>query len=55
MQAIPATPAPGESCVVIEDGATYAEQVTVQNFTMNLSSIAIFADPGSGLTGMALR
>jgi titin len=47
--ALPAT-LTGHSCVVIHDGATYAEQVTVQNFTMNGSSIAIFADPGSGLT-----
>ena len=41
--------AAGKSCVVIEDGATYPEQVTVQNFAMSGSSIAIFADPGSGL------
>ncbi|MDD5303123.1 MAG: right-handed parallel beta-helix repeat-containing protein [Elusimicrobia bacterium] len=36
----------GHSCVVIRDGATYAEQVTVQNFTNNGSSISIFAAPG---------
>lgn len=40
----------GEACVVIEDGATYPEQVTVRNFTMNGSSITIFADPSTGLT-----
>ena len=39
----------GPACVVIRDGATYAEQVTVQNFTNNGSSISIFADPASGL------
>ncbi|MBI2384861.1 MAG: right-handed parallel beta-helix repeat-containing protein, partial [Elusimicrobia bacterium] len=39
----------GHSCVVIRDGATYAEQVTVQNFTNNGSSITIMADPASGL------
>ena len=43
-------PLTGYSCVVIEDGATYAEQVTVANFTMGVSSISIFADPASGLT-----
>ena len=42
-------PLTGPSCVVIRDGATYPEQVTVQNFTMNGSSISIFADPASGL------
>ncbi|MEQ1919161.1 MAG: hypothetical protein ABL955_08185, partial [Elusimicrobiota bacterium] len=40
----------GHSCVVIRDGATYAEQVTVQGFTNNGSSITILADPASGLT-----
>lgn len=40
----------GHNCVVIRDGATYAEQVTVRNFTNNGSSITIMADPGSGLT-----
>ena len=40
----------GRSCVVIRDGATYPEQVTVRNFTNNGSSITIFADPASGLT-----
>ncbi len=39
----------GHSCVVIRDGATYAEQVTVAGFTNNGSSITIFADPDSGL------
>ncbi|MBI2385681.1 MAG: right-handed parallel beta-helix repeat-containing protein, partial [Elusimicrobia bacterium] len=39
----------GHACVVIKDGATYAEQVTVQNFTNNGSSITIMADPASGL------
>ena len=42
-------PLTGNSCVMIEDGLTYAEQVTVQNYTMNGSSIAIFADPATGL------
>ncbi len=40
----------GQSCVVIRDGGTYAEQVTVRNFTNNGSSITIFADPASGFT-----
>ena len=40
----------GRSCVVIRDGATYPEQVTVQGFINNGSSITIFADPASGLT-----
>jgi len=39
----------GHSCVVIRDGAAYAEQVTVQGFTNGGSSITILADPGSGL------
>src|SRR6185436_8322665 len=39
----------GHSCVVIRDGATYAEQVNVRNFVNNGSSITIFADPASGL------
>ncbi len=38
----------GHSCVVIRDAATYAEQVTVENFTNNGSSISIFTDPGVG-------
>ncbi|MFI5361937.1 MAG: right-handed parallel beta-helix repeat-containing protein [Elusimicrobiota bacterium] len=37
--------ASGKSCVIIEDGETYPEQVTVANFILNTSSIAIFADP----------
>ena len=41
---MPSSLPPGKSCVVIEDSGLYAEQVTVQNFTMNFSSIAIFAD-----------
>ena len=49
VNALPST-LTGPSCVVIRDGATYSEQVTVQNFTMNGSTIAIFADPASGLT-----
>ena len=44
--AMPASLPAGKSCVVIEDSSTYPEQVAVQNFTMNLSSIAIFADVG---------
>ena len=36
----------GHSCVIIEDSATYAEQVTVANFTMNGSSISIKPDVG---------
>ncbi|MBI5245536.1 MAG: right-handed parallel beta-helix repeat-containing protein, partial [Elusimicrobia bacterium] len=36
----------GHSCVVIRDGATYSEQVTVRNFTNNGSSITIMADVG---------
>ncbi|MEK7383806.1 MAG: right-handed parallel beta-helix repeat-containing protein, partial [Elusimicrobiota bacterium] len=43
--ALPAT-LTGHSCVVIRDGATYAEQVTVQGFTNNGSSITIMADVG---------
>jgi hypothetical protein len=43
--ALPGSLPAGKSCVVIEDGGTYAEQVTVQNFAMNGSSIAIFGDP----------
>jgi hypothetical protein len=39
-------PLTGYSCVSIQDSATYAEQVTVQNFTMNGSSIAIYAASG---------
>jgi hypothetical protein len=39
----------GHSCVVIQDGATYDEQVTVRNFTNNGSSISIFANPVSGV------
>ncbi|MCM2303178.1 MAG: right-handed parallel beta-helix repeat-containing protein [Elusimicrobia bacterium] len=39
----------GHSCVVIRDGANYAEQVTVRGFTNNGSSITIFADPATGL------
>ncbi|MFI5363339.1 MAG: beta strand repeat-containing protein, partial [Elusimicrobiota bacterium] len=50
LDSIPPILSPGESCVVIEDGAAYAEQVTVQKFSMHLSSIAIFADPTLGLT-----
>lgn len=38
----------GHSCVVIRDAATYAEQVSVRNFTMNGSSITIFTDPAAG-------
>ncbi|MFI5348659.1 MAG: right-handed parallel beta-helix repeat-containing protein [Elusimicrobiota bacterium] len=45
VQAIPAVPPLGKTCVLIEDGATYAEQVTVANFSMSASSIAIFGDP----------
>ncbi len=37
----------GHSCVVIRDGATYNEQVTVSGFTNNLSSITIMSDPAS--------
>ncbi|MBI3298687.1 MAG: right-handed parallel beta-helix repeat-containing protein, partial [Elusimicrobia bacterium] len=48
VDALPST-LTGHSCVVIRDGATYAEQVTVQNFLNNGSSITIFADPASGL------
>lgn len=42
----------GQACVVIEDGATYVEQVTVSGFSYgtSVSSITIFADPGTGLT-----
>lgn len=36
------------ACVIIRDGASYPEQVTVQNFTNNGSSISIIADPASG-------
>ncbi|MBI4060603.1 MAG: right-handed parallel beta-helix repeat-containing protein [Elusimicrobia bacterium] len=39
----------GHSCVIVRDGATYPEQVTVKNFTNNGSSITIMADPASGL------
>ncbi|MBI3564296.1 MAG: right-handed parallel beta-helix repeat-containing protein, partial [Elusimicrobia bacterium] len=39
----------GPECVIIRDGGTYIEQVTVANFTNNGSTIAIFADPGTGL------
>jgi hypothetical protein len=39
---------PGEACVVIEDAATYPEQVTVQGFVNNGSSITIFTDPSVG-------
>jgi hypothetical protein len=49
VNAIP-NPLTGYSCVVIEDGATYPEQVTVQNFTMAGSSMSIFADPSTHLT-----
>ncbi|MBI5209054.1 MAG: right-handed parallel beta-helix repeat-containing protein [Elusimicrobia bacterium] len=42
-------PLSGHSCVVILDGAVYPEQVTVQGFTNNGSSITIFADAASGL------
>src|SRR5208282_1184540 len=49
VNALPST-LTGPSCVVIRDGATYTEQVTVQNFVTNGSSISIFADPASGLT-----
>ncbi|MDE2424518.1 MAG: right-handed parallel beta-helix repeat-containing protein, partial [Elusimicrobia bacterium] len=45
-----ANPMTGYACVIIEDGATYAEQVTVEGFTNNGSSITIEADPASGLT-----
>jgi hypothetical protein len=41
---------PGPSCVIIKDGATYPEQVTVANFVNNGSSITIKPDPGTGLT-----
>jgi parallel beta-helix repeat protein len=41
-------PLPGSSCIVIRDAATYAEQVTVQGFTNNGSSITIFTDPAVG-------
>ena len=44
--AMPASLPAGKSCVVIEDSSVYTEQVLVQNFTMNLSSIAIFAGVG---------
>lgn len=37
----------GHSCVLVRDAATYAEQVTVQNFTNNGSSITIKAYPGA--------
>ncbi|MBI4370656.1 MAG: right-handed parallel beta-helix repeat-containing protein, partial [Elusimicrobia bacterium] len=49
VNAIPAS-LTGYTCVVIQDGATYAEQVTVQGFTNNGSSITIRADPATGLT-----
>lgn len=42
-------PLSGHSCVIVRDGATYAEQVTVEGFTNNGSSITILADPASGL------
>jgi hypothetical protein len=48
VNALPAT-LTGHSCVVIRDGATYGEQVTVKNFVNSGSSITILADPGSGL------
>lgn len=48
VDALPST-LPGPSCVVIRDGATYAEQVTVRNFINSGSSITILADPASGL------
>ena len=38
----------GYSCVIVRDGATYAEQITVEGFTNNGSSITIMGDPGSG-------
>jgi hypothetical protein len=42
----------GHSCVIVKDLSTYAEQVTVQGFTMNGSSISIFTDPA--LSGRAV-
>ena len=49
--ALPLSLPVGQSCVVIEDGETYLEQVTVQGFAVNASSsIAIFADPATLLT-----
>ncbi|MBI2384944.1 MAG: right-handed parallel beta-helix repeat-containing protein [Elusimicrobia bacterium] len=37
----------GPACVVIRDGATYPEQVTVRNFANNGWPITILADPAS--------
>ena len=41
----------GHSCVIIRDGATYTEQVTVQNFVNNGASITIRADHQDALIG----
>ena len=38
----------GRTCIVIEDGATYGEQVTVRNIANNGYSLDIFADPLNG-------
>ena len=48
IDALPSTLS-GHSCVVIRDGATYLEQVTVEGFTNLGSSITIMADPASGV------
>lgn len=39
----------GPTCVVIEDGGSYHEQVTVRDFVNGGSSITIMADPLTGL------
>src|SRR5262249_44935942 len=44
VNAIP-NPLIGHSCVILRDAATYAEQVTVQNFVNNGSSITIARAP----------
>lgn len=41
---------PGHVCVIVRDGAVYPEQVTVQDFENDGSSITFVADPASGLT-----
>ena len=38
----------GHSCVAVRGGGTFSEQVTVQGFTNNGSSITILSDPASG-------
>ncbi len=40
----------GPACIVIMDGASYTEQVTISGYKNSGSSITIFADPASGKT-----